>query len=192
MNGSKRAAEEARIVARMIEERGKTHGDAITQHEVLARLWQSYLDSRKGPLTAADAMYMLLLMKISRVENSGLQKQHLEDIAGYAALTLAALNKPVYGKTAERPAPSELDSRTWYWEDETQTYEPVAKPRPPEREGGDWVRSGDMYPEANIWNRDCWSPSTGLITYRGMWLTPDGRKPADLWWWYPTKENDNA
>lgn len=93
-NGSEKAASHAARVAGIIRERGVTHGDAIRQHETLAASWSKYLSRRLGidvALRGSDATYMLLLMKDSRVVTAGLKEEHVEDIMGYAALTMAAL-----------------------------------------------------------------------------------------------------
>ena len=52
---------------------------------------------------------------------------------------------------------------------------------------GTWVRNEDMHPMTNIAGRRWCSPSSGLEgEYRGMWPTPDGMRPLDLWWHFPT------
>lgn len=92
--GSQAAATELLRVAEIVRARAETHGDAIEQHEILGLLWSTYLDGAEAELmlSPADAAFMLLLLKVSRILTNGLAKEHVEDIAGYAAITVAALD----------------------------------------------------------------------------------------------------
>ena len=92
-DGSEAAAEHATRVRNIIRSRRETHGDALIQHDILASLWSDHLGVK---ISTTDAMYMLLLLKVSRIKSSGIAEQHMEDIAGYACLVLASLSRDTH------------------------------------------------------------------------------------------------
>lgn len=98
MNETRKAAQAALgDVAKILEQRD-THGDPALQHGLLGQLWTSFL-LQPGPdgaasmrhMTPENVMFMMLLMKVARVHASGVQTEHVEDIAGYAGLILGVL-----------------------------------------------------------------------------------------------------
>jgi hypothetical protein len=94
-HGSASAAVSLDRVAAIIRSRAQHHGDAVAQHAALAALITPYLRKRLGvdvALTASDAAYICLLLKVSRIEAGGMQMQHAEDIAGYAGIVMACLS----------------------------------------------------------------------------------------------------
>lgn len=102
MIGSERAAKQAERVAGIIRARGKTHGEADVQFVTLARLWGEFLGVE---LSAQQTMYMMLLAKVSRVAVGGIAAEHVEDIAGYAALVLGDMEKDNTSPPAEGDPP---------------------------------------------------------------------------------------
>ena len=102
--GTDRAASHARRVADLVEKRSNSHGDAVTQHRLLATLWNMYLHGRPDVgLVASDVTMMLILLKVSRIMSSGLRREHVEDVLGYGALTLAALDSLDADATGSTP-----------------------------------------------------------------------------------------
>lgn len=93
--GSEICAQEAERVAGIIRGRAATHGDALEQHQMLAALWSDFLEAQgklaDAFLSAKDVLHMMVLLKVSRINTNGLAREHVEDIAGYAALTLGAI-----------------------------------------------------------------------------------------------------
>lgn len=94
--GSEICAQEAERVAGIIRGRAATHGDALEQHTMLAALWSDFLEAQgklgaDAFLSAKDVLHMMVLLKVSRINTNGLAREHVEDIAGYAALTLGAI-----------------------------------------------------------------------------------------------------
>jgi hypothetical protein len=91
---SEEAADEGRRIADLIEERGRTHGNAHGQHVILAQLWNLHREHSDDEISPADAMFMELLIKVSRIFGIGeLKREHVEDIVGYGCLILAEMNK---------------------------------------------------------------------------------------------------
>lgn len=65
-------------------ERGAAYGDARVNMELIARLWNVYLDGRL--ITATDAAIMLALLKIARISTGQPKADNFIDLAGYAAI----------------------------------------------------------------------------------------------------------
>lgn len=85
-------------VAQIIRERGATHGDALTQHQMVAGWWTDYLRSKCGlseAVSAADVAILLSLMKAGRIAcGDSEQVDHYDDITGYGAIAAAAVAGP--------------------------------------------------------------------------------------------------
>jgi hypothetical protein len=66
-------------------QRQKDYGDALTNHERIAGLWNAWFRGRRetGDLTAEEIAALMVLMKIARLQASG-TRDSLVDIAGYA------------------------------------------------------------------------------------------------------------
>lgn len=86
------AVTELNRIADIITQRDLTHGDAGTNFTEMARRWSAYLGIKLSP---ADAAAMMVDAKMSRMCSGGMGDQHLEDIAGYAALALTLPKEPV-------------------------------------------------------------------------------------------------
>lgn len=65
-------------------DRQRDYDHPLPNHERIARLWQAYLDGRKGgPLTPVDAAWMMLLVKVAR-DQATPKRDNATDAAGYA------------------------------------------------------------------------------------------------------------
>ena len=72
-------------IGKLLQERGKIHGDAKTTHTMAMDLWNLTVDESK--LTSAgQAMLFLIMVKIARAVQHPEHADHWDDIAGYAAL----------------------------------------------------------------------------------------------------------
>lgn len=83
------AAEICRRAAALVGgDRAATHGDKLTNHANIARLWSAYLwniDHRFPGLSALDAANMMEALKIARRQAGGHNPDDYIDGAGYAA-----------------------------------------------------------------------------------------------------------
>ena len=66
-------------------DRASTHGSMLENHENIAQLWNAYLSSCIGELTASDVANMMELLKIARRKTGILNRDDYVDGAGYAA-----------------------------------------------------------------------------------------------------------
>lgn len=68
-------------------DRARTHGDKTENHEVIARFWNAWLNSRpSGPLDAHDVANMMELLKVARRLRGSFNIDDYVDGAGYAAV----------------------------------------------------------------------------------------------------------
>lgn len=70
-------------------DRQKTHGDKLTNHQNIARLWSAYLLNRLHPdaeLSPLDVALMMALLKISRTQLGDHNPDDYIDLAGYAGV----------------------------------------------------------------------------------------------------------
>lgn len=72
------------------ENRNALYGEPEDNFWNIAKYWNDYLNQKKGvgipiELQPYDVAVMMILMKISRIPQSPLQRDHWIDIAGYAA-----------------------------------------------------------------------------------------------------------
>jgi hypothetical protein len=65
------------------DDRARTHGDARKNFELIAGLWEVYLDH---PISPADVGMMMALLKIARGRGNPASADSYLDLAGYAAL----------------------------------------------------------------------------------------------------------
>lgn len=65
------------------KDRAETHGDAVTNHELIARYWGIHLGH---PVTASDVLVMMALLKIARIKGTAGNADHWVDGCGYLAL----------------------------------------------------------------------------------------------------------
>lgn len=66
--------------------RRRDYDAALPNHERIARLWNSYLESRAEPqasVSALDAAHMMILLKLARACKTPTRDTYV-DIAGYA------------------------------------------------------------------------------------------------------------
>lgn len=73
------------------KDRAKTHGHALTQHQVLADLWTAYLRGRGKlehdvKLTGHEAAMLLLLLKCSRDAVGAHNRDNFVDAVGYSCI----------------------------------------------------------------------------------------------------------
>jgi hypothetical protein len=64
-------------------ERGNHYGSARTNHERISELWTGYLGDYVSPMQVSMCM---LLVKVSRLQESENHIDSIEDIIGYAAI----------------------------------------------------------------------------------------------------------
>jgi hypothetical protein len=57
---------------------------------------------------------------------------------------------------------------------------------------GTWVRDDDMPPWVNVAGRRFWARGNIEGTFNGYWPTPDGLRPRDLWWHFPSHQEGEA
>jgi hypothetical protein len=68
-------------------DRARTHGDKTENHQVIARFWNAWLDSRpSGSLDAHDVANMMELLKVARRLRGAFNIDDYVDGAGYAAV----------------------------------------------------------------------------------------------------------
>lgn len=96
-HGSKLAANQCQKTAKIILERGKTHGDAFAQLQDLANRWTSRLRAKgyTGPdLTVEDVCYFMNEVKLSRSAFGNPKEiDHFNDTMGYSAIGAAHIAK---------------------------------------------------------------------------------------------------
>jgi hypothetical protein len=66
-----------------LHERGNHYGSARTNHERISELWTGYLGDYVSPMQVSMCM---LLVKVSRLQESENHIDSIEDIIGYAAI----------------------------------------------------------------------------------------------------------
>jgi hypothetical protein len=81
------ATEAAKLVG---GDRAQQHGDKGTNFNATAKLWNAYLEIRKGgaaaPITGTDFALMMVLAKMSRVHTGSVfNMDNFVDMAGYSA-----------------------------------------------------------------------------------------------------------
>ncbi|CUH42063.1 DUF6378 domain-containing protein [Ruegeria atlantica] len=91
MSDAESIAQVLRDVSAIIRELEGQHGQAISQHRRLAKLWSAYLDTN---ITETDAAVMLALLKISRIAESVCPpSDSFLDLIGYAAIATTCANE---------------------------------------------------------------------------------------------------
>lgn len=109
-------AELAAEIASVLEARGKTHGDAVRQHEIQARLLTAYLQGRGlmddgKRLEAFDAAQFTDLMKTSRIAcGDHREVDHYRDKMGYAAISCEAATEVAAAPSWREEAARRLDT----------------------------------------------------------------------------------
>lgn len=85
MTASAILTEAARIVG---GDRNTTHGEKERSFQVIANLWNKYLEGRKngGRISARDVSQMMVLMKIARSIQGTPHPDHFLDQCGYSAI----------------------------------------------------------------------------------------------------------
>ncbi len=83
---SQKAIDALSQVQIIIAQRAKTHGDADETNNRIADLWSEYLGQ---PVTAQDVAVLMILLKVGRCKRGSPAREHLEDVAGYAAIGIA-------------------------------------------------------------------------------------------------------
>lgn len=85
MNKREECLEEAKKA--VVKGREQFHGKPEDTFPIIARLWDTYLDSRQDktkPLSAQDVQIMMILLKVGRSLTGG-SLDNFIDMAGYAA-----------------------------------------------------------------------------------------------------------
>ncbi len=67
-------------------QRAKDYGDKTENHQRIADLWNYWLDSKFGKITAYDVAIMMLLLKVARLMHTPGHSDSHVDIAGYASI----------------------------------------------------------------------------------------------------------
>lgn len=83
-------------------DREKTYGRPDKNLQSIAEYWKEYLGGKYGckpGLTAEDVCYMMILLKVARLQGQARHQDSLVDIAGYAALVERVRNS--YRQAAE-------------------------------------------------------------------------------------------
>lgn len=91
MSGSYSASVLEEAAAIVVGARNATHGDKERSFQVIADLWEAYLNGRKdvggdGRVTAFDVAQMMVLLKIARSIQGTMVRDHAVDACGYAAI----------------------------------------------------------------------------------------------------------
>lgn len=74
-------------INKLLEERGKIHGDPETTHTLAYRLFKMLDDCQDNKLkTASRAMLFLICVKLARCIQNPAHADHLTDVSGYAEL----------------------------------------------------------------------------------------------------------
>jgi hypothetical protein len=66
-------------------DRHEQYGDARENFQLVANLWSSYMDGKKG-FTAEDVAMLLALLKIARIRTGQVKADNFIDTEGYIAL----------------------------------------------------------------------------------------------------------
>jgi len=75
----------AEQIADTLSNRNGSHGDPVSNHEHIAKLWNAYLDE-DGLFSATDIAVCMILLKISRYKIGGHDPDHWRDIQGYSEI----------------------------------------------------------------------------------------------------------
>ena len=78
------------------KEREDKHGDKVTNHENIARLWSSYLQNKfklNLHLLPEDVANLMTLLKIARTQGGKFNIDNFVDACGYAAIAGEITNK---------------------------------------------------------------------------------------------------
>ena len=70
-------------------DRAKKHGDKVSTHENIARLWSSYLQNKtklKITILPEDVANMMALLKIARTQEGEHNEDDYVDACGYSAI----------------------------------------------------------------------------------------------------------
>lgn len=69
-----------------VRKRGEEYGHPVVNHGRTARLWNAYLRNRSGaePLDPMDVCCMMVLLKLSRIQEGVPSQDTIMDVAGYA------------------------------------------------------------------------------------------------------------
>jgi hypothetical protein len=67
-------------------QRAKDYGDKTENHQRIADLWNYWLDSKFGKITAYDVAIMMLLLKVARLMHTPGHSDSHVDIAGNASI----------------------------------------------------------------------------------------------------------
>ena len=69
-------------------DRSRTHGDKERSFQLIANLWNAYLDGRKrgGPITPGDVAHCMALLKIARSVQGQPVRDHYLDAAAYCSI----------------------------------------------------------------------------------------------------------
>jgi len=67
-------------------DRAKDYGDITELHQRIADLWNYWLDSKFGKITAYDVAIMMVLLKVARLMHAPGHSDSHVDIAGYASI----------------------------------------------------------------------------------------------------------
>jgi hypothetical protein len=70
-------------VGEILADRGKTYGDSDSQYAALAARWSTVLGI---PISPAQALMMLIDMKLVRAFNGAPNRDTIDDIVGYACV----------------------------------------------------------------------------------------------------------
>jgi hypothetical protein len=97
-------------------DRNDTHGDKVTNHENIARLWTSYLQN-KTKLTVTilpeDVANLMALLKIARTQAGGHNIDDYVDACGYSAIAGEIAEKRRLSSTiGEQNAKKDTDTNT--------------------------------------------------------------------------------
>jgi hypothetical protein len=79
--------EEAQQIINGVRE--QTHGPKERSFNVIADLWETYLENRKEPssgIHAIDVAWMMVLLKMARSMHGQPSRDHFVDAAGYIAI----------------------------------------------------------------------------------------------------------
>jgi hypothetical protein len=79
-----KAQETLKIAASLVSgDRAKKHGDMFHSHDLIAKLWSTYLGK---DLDAHNVACMMALLKIARTQSGAFNPDDYVDICGYGAI----------------------------------------------------------------------------------------------------------
>ena len=84
-------------------ERGEKHGDIVSTHENIARLWSSYFQNKfklNLIILPEDVANLMTLLKIARTQSGKFNIDDFVDACGYAAIAGEITNKRQSVKSA--------------------------------------------------------------------------------------------